>query len=299
MSSDESRNSIERLKKKGDLPLPAGKEDDKETKNDLNSILEPNEAALQITSPYIPEKVSTRKEKGATLTELDERSLGYVTRQVPEDIDSLKMVIHSPGGRVTSANKIAKNIEDNFENIEAYVPHNAKSGGTLISLTADEIVMSDMADIGPLDPQITTDDNQRRSAKDVREGYHQALENYQFKHPSEISAPEHIMMEDMNILEYQEASKSVETLLNYTIDILSEHDSISHRDAYSSARELIEGYPQHDFTLVREKAEEVLPEGMVVPENQKQEEMNIMRSWMDEYAFEESSNHAVVYHLPE
>ena len=35
-----------------------------------------------------------------------------------------------------------------------FVPHYAMSGGTLISLAADEIIMSDHAVLGPVDPQL-------------------------------------------------------------------------------------------------------------------------------------------------
>ena len=34
------------------------------------------------------------------------------------------------------------------------MPHYAMSGGTLIALAADEIVMSDHAVLGPVDPQM-------------------------------------------------------------------------------------------------------------------------------------------------
>jgi len=38
--------------------------------------------------------------------------------------------------------------------VTVFVPHYAMSGGTLIALTADEIVMDPNAVLGPVDPQI-------------------------------------------------------------------------------------------------------------------------------------------------
>jgi Serine dehydrogenase proteinase len=38
--------------------------------------------------------------------------------------------------------------------VTAFVPHYAMSGGTLIALAADEMVMSDGAVLGPVDPQL-------------------------------------------------------------------------------------------------------------------------------------------------
>ena len=50
--------------------------------------------------------------------------------------------------------QIAKAIKKHKGKVTAFVPHYAMSGGTLISLAADEIVMSEHAVLGPVDPQV-------------------------------------------------------------------------------------------------------------------------------------------------
>src|SRR5258707_13432329 len=68
---------------------------------------------------------------------------------VPIDI-----VLHTPGGLVLAALQIARAIHKHQGKVTAFVPHYAMSGGTPIALAADEIVMSEYAVLGPVDPQL-------------------------------------------------------------------------------------------------------------------------------------------------
>jgi ClpP class serine protease len=66
----------------------------------------------------------------------------------------LDIVLHTPGGLVLAAYQIAHAIRMHEGKITVFVPHYAMSGGTLIALAADEIVMEDHAVLGPVDPQL-------------------------------------------------------------------------------------------------------------------------------------------------
>src|SRR6202043_977444 len=66
----------------------------------------------------------------------------------------LDLVLHTPGGLVLAALQIARAIRGHKGKVTIFVPHYAMSGGTLIALAADEIVMSRHAVLGPIDPQV-------------------------------------------------------------------------------------------------------------------------------------------------
>ncbi len=53
-----------------------------------------------------------------------------------------------------AATQIAQALADHDGKVTAVVPHYAMSGGTLIALAADEIVLDRHAALGPIDPQI-------------------------------------------------------------------------------------------------------------------------------------------------
>src|SRR5437773_5338416 len=66
----------------------------------------------------------------------------------------IDVILHTPGGLVLAAEQIAKALVEHKGKVTVFVPHYAMSGGTLIALTADEIVMDPNAVLGPVDPQI-------------------------------------------------------------------------------------------------------------------------------------------------
>jgi ClpP class serine protease len=77
------------------------------------------------------------------------RAIQMTDEDVPLDI-----VLHTPGGLVLAATQIARAIREHKSKVTVFVPHYAMSGGTLIALAADEIVMSSHAVLGPIDPQL-------------------------------------------------------------------------------------------------------------------------------------------------
>ncbi len=77
------------------------------------------------------------------------RAIQLTDPQIPIDL-----VLHTPGGLVLASLQIARAIERHPGKVTVFVPHYAMSGGTLIALAADEIVMSPHAVLGPVDPQI-------------------------------------------------------------------------------------------------------------------------------------------------
>src|SRR6267142_1702562 len=66
----------------------------------------------------------------------------------------LDLVLHTPGGLMLAATQIAHAVLKRKGKVTVFVPHYAMSGGTLIALAADEIVMSEHAVLGPVDPQL-------------------------------------------------------------------------------------------------------------------------------------------------
>jgi ClpP class serine protease len=66
----------------------------------------------------------------------------------------IDLVVHTPGGLVLAAEQIASALQRHPVAVTVFVPHYAMSGGTLIALAADEIVMDPNAVLGPVDPQL-------------------------------------------------------------------------------------------------------------------------------------------------
>ncbi len=74
-------------------------------------------------------------------------------RLTPDEMP-IDFIVHTPGGLVLAAEQIASALVRHRGKVTVFVPHYAMSGGTLIALAADEIVMDENAVLGPVDPQI-------------------------------------------------------------------------------------------------------------------------------------------------
>ena len=83
----------------------------------------------------------------------DAQTIIAAIKETPEDVP-IDLIIHTPGGLVLAAMQIARAVEAHPAKVTVYVPVYAMSGGTLIALAADEIVLGEVSVLGPIDPQI-------------------------------------------------------------------------------------------------------------------------------------------------
>src|SRR6266550_5386899 len=83
----------------------------------------------------------------------DSQSVLRAIRETPPK-KTIEIILHTPGGLVLAASQIARALADHDGRVLAVVPHYAMSGGTLIALAADEIILDRHAALGPVDPQL-------------------------------------------------------------------------------------------------------------------------------------------------
>lgn len=73
----------------------------------------------------------------------------------------IDLILHTPGGLVLAAQQIACALTRHKAKVTTFIPHYAMSGGTLLALASDEIMMDENAVLGPVDPQLMTEDGPR------------------------------------------------------------------------------------------------------------------------------------------
>jgi len=155
-------------------------------------------------------------------------------RTTPKD-QPLDLILHTPGGLVLAATQIAKAIKEHPAKTTVIVPHYAMSGGTLISLAADEIIMDANAVLGPVDPQ---------------------LMNYPA--PSIINAiskkdPKDI--DDQTLILADIAEKAINQVREFVFSLLK--DKMGEERALEVAKILTEGRWTHDYPITVEVAKEL------------------------------------------
>jgi ClpP class serine protease len=90
---------------------------------------------------------------GRFITIEDSEQVLRAIRLTPPEMP-IDLVLHTPGGLVLASDQIAYALQRHPGRVTVFVPHYAMSGGTLVALSADEIVMDPDAVLGPVDPQL-------------------------------------------------------------------------------------------------------------------------------------------------
>jgi ClpP class serine protease len=155
-------------------------------------------------------------------------------RSTPPDVP-IDLVLHTPGGLVLAAEQIARAVYNHPAKTTVIIPHYAMSGGTLIALAADEIIMDKHAVIGPLDPQI----NNMPAAsivRAVREKGVQAVDD------------ETLILADISEKALEQVKQTVKQLLKKHMD---------DEKAEEVADLLCEGHFTHDNPIFPEQAREL------------------------------------------
>ncbi len=161
----------------------------------------------------------------------DSEAVLRAIRLTPED-QPIDVILHTPGGLVLAAEQISKALVQRKAKVTAFVPHYAMSGGSLIALAADEIVMDPNAVLGPVDPQI----GDMPAASIVK--------LLAIKKPAEIS-------DEMLILADISAKARVQ-VATFVVEVLLKHRSKD--KAVALATTLTEGRWTHDFPITVEMA---------------------------------------------
>jgi len=83
----------------------------------------------------------------------DSEEILRAIRFTPDDMP-IDIILHTPGGLVLASEQIAWALKKHKAPVTVFVPHYAMSGGTMIALAADKIIMDENAVLGPVDPQL-------------------------------------------------------------------------------------------------------------------------------------------------
>jgi ClpP class serine protease len=148
----------------------------------------------------------------------------------------IDLILHTPGGLVLAAEQIAWALKRHPGTVTVFIPHYAMSGGTLIALAADEIVMDPNAVLGPVDPQLGSAQGGAYPAASVLK----ALET-----PNPNRDDQTLILGDM-------ARKAIDQVYRTVRGLLLEH--YEPQQAEALARAMSEGRWTHDYPIDYEEA---------------------------------------------
>jgi ClpP class serine protease len=155
--------------------------------------------------------------------------------QMTDDEMPIDLIIHTPGGLALASLQIARALRNHKGRVRVFIPHYAMSGGTLIALAADDIIMSENAMLGPVDPQL---------------GQYPApsIVNVLNKKSVDKIDDETLIMADV-------AQKAINQLYNSIISLLPDTYSIEEKKHISNM--LTQGFWTHDYPITVDVAKEL------------------------------------------
>jgi len=147
--------------------------------------------------------------------------------RLTSDDTPIDLIVHTPGGLLLATEQIARALKNHPAKVTVIVPHYAMSGGTLIALAADEILMDRHAVLGPVDPQI----GQYPAASILK-----AVEE---KPVSEV--------EDNTLILADIAKKAIRQTRDFVFELLAER--MGEEKGMTLAATLTEGRWTHDYPI--------------------------------------------------
>ena len=165
--------------------------------------------------------------------------------KLTDDEVPIDLILHTPGGLVLASEQIAHALCRHPARVTIFVPHYAMSGGTLLALSADEIVMDENAVLGPVDPQL---------------GEYPAVSILKVVEQKSVDE-----VDDKTLILADVARKAIAQVRARARSILAEH--LPEEQAQELAQVLSEGRWTHDYPITVEEAQELgLPVNTEMPE---------------------------------
>ena len=77
-----------------------------------------------------------------------------ILNSIPQEEKAVDIILVTPGGSADTVDYFVKKLRNRFDNIAFILPYMAMSAGTIFCMSGDELIMSESAYIGPIDPQV-------------------------------------------------------------------------------------------------------------------------------------------------
>jgi ClpP class serine protease len=183
----------------------------------------------------------------------DSEAVLRAIRMTPPEMP-IDMVLHTPGGLVLASEQIACALKRHTGKVTVFIPHYAMSGGTLVAMAADEIIMDPNAVLGPVDPQLGSQQGAYPAVSILK-----ALEQ-----PNPNRDDQTLILGDI-------AKKAIDQVYQTVYMLLLKHNPSE--KASELAKMLSEGRWTHDYPIDFEQAKEM---GLPVNEKMPMEVYDLM-----------------------
>lgn len=277
--------------------LDVSEEKDSKLAEELSDISRKNQAVLlALIAPYVGRKVSPTKTISAHMGLSEEFGVETVIDDIKgkTNVKKLMLLINSPGGLIRSSYKVARALRNSFKEIIVFIPHIAASGGTLVALTGNEIVMGMMSQFTPLSPHGEDEKGRSVSALSVIEAFEYVTEFFKRVAVEDAPYTYRVLAEKYDAVDIHDALAIMSLMNDYICEIL-EGSGYKKDKCKVIAKTLIRDFKNHAEVINFDKAKALLSEKKVVPHTKYPNEWKKLREWLGKYMLQSADKHIIRY----
>lgn len=273
-------------------------EDDPKLSEKLTEISKKHDAVLMACiAPYVGLKISPTKTINAQMGLSEEFAVETAINQIltKTDVKKLLLLVNSPGGLVQSSYKVARALRKTFKEIIVFVPHIAASGGTLLALTGNKIVMGMMSQLSPLDPQAKSGDG-AVSANSVVDAHQFVTRLFDDIAVEDAPYSYKALADKCDSVDIRDALASLSLMEEYIREIL-EDSGYSKEKCKKISNSIVRGFKTHDEVINIDKAKKL---GLnVIAHSDFPTEWKLFREWLAKYMLQSADKHVIRFVISE
>jgi hypothetical protein len=252
-----------------------------------------NVVLIALVAPYVPARISPSQFLYASLGLPEEFGVETLIGQIRKSTKcrNLYLVINSPGGYVHSSYKIAKALRRNFDDITVFVPHIAASGGTLVALAGNKIVMGIMSNLTPIDVQLRNGED-AISANALPRAFSRLVDFFAKVEKDDAPFPWVCLAEKIDPIQLETFSGETQTMQDYATEILTlANPKAKVEDIKKIVKEITVGFDSHSAVIGYERAKQL--KLSVVSKDEHEKEWELMRDWIGKYILKSEGQHFI------
>jgi hypothetical protein len=282
---------VETAKSINDI-IDVNEEDDPYLSEKLIEISAKHDAVLMACiAPYVGLRISPTKTVKAQMGLSEEFAVETAINRIEAKTNNRKLMllVNSPGGLVQSSYKIARALRKTFNEIIVFVPHIAASGGTLLALTGNKIVMGMMSQLSPLDPQAENEDG-AISANSVVDAHQFVTTLFDEVALEDAPYTYKALADKFDGVDIRDALAALSLMEEYIREIL-DGVGYSKEECARIGKRIVRGFKTHDEVINFDKARSI---GLnVVSHNRYSTEWKIFREWLAKYMLQSADKHVI------
>jgi len=254
---------------------------------------------LAFIAPYAGVRVSPIEERSASIRMPEEWGIEYVLSEIENQYEEtnkprLYLLVNSPGGVPECCYNITHMIQAYFTNIKVFIPQLALSGGTLLALSGNKLVMGAASRLSPIDVQVSYGSG-GVSAYSMGKALSRLEHYFSTRTVDEAPYPYRAMADKLDPIILEDWTTSLLEIGGYADEIL-EAANYPKEKRETIIKALVLTEKTHSYVIHRERAESI---GINISKDENDAKvLNVMRQWLGTYAFEKELTHCIRYILP-